>query len=175
VVSASPPKVEKSFREILSFSQEMEARAWRPGSRVLSFEIVLPKPEVVGALRLAPREKVIRLQRVRTADSVPMGVECSFLWVRLFPDLLRRFDPSTSLYRALESTYGIQIAVADEVAEAGLASVTDAQLLEISEGSPIFIFKRTSYIHSGQAVEYVESFYRGDRYKIVHRLRHQNQ
>jgi hypothetical protein len=31
------------------------------------------------------------------------------------------------------------------------------------------------YIHSGQPVEYVKSFYRGDRYKIVHRLRQQEQ
>ena len=47
----------------------------------------------------------------------------------------------------------------------------EAQLLQIREGSPIFIFSRISYIHTGQLVEYVESYYRGDRYKIVQRLR----
>ena len=99
-----------------------------------------------------------------------MGVECSFLWARLFPDLLRKFDPATSLYRTLAYVYGMQVAAVDEVVEAGLASPEQAQLLQISEGSPIFIFNRTSYIHGGQAVEYVESFYRADRYKIVHRL-----
>ena len=64
-----------------------------------------------------------------------------------------------------------EVAASDEVGEAGLASPEHAQLLQISEGSPIFIFSRTSYLHSGQAVEYVESFYRADRYKIVHRLK----
>jgi UTRA domain len=37
------------------------------------------------------------------------------------------------------------VAAADEVGEAGLASPEHAQLLQISEGSPIFIFSRTSY------------------------------
>jgi GntR family transcriptional regulator len=65
----------------------------------------------------------------------------------------------------------MQVAVADEVAEVGVATSQEAQLLKICEGSPIFIFSRISYIHTGQAVEYVESYYRGDRYKIVQRLR----
>jgi GntR family transcriptional regulator len=174
LTSVSPLKIEKSFRQILSFSEEMEARGSRPGSKVLSFETVSPGPEVAGALRLAPRQKVIRLQRIRMADSLPMGVECSFLWARLFPDLLRRFDPSTSLYRTLANVYGIEVALVDEVAEVGLATSKEAQLLQISGGSPIFVFSRTSYIHGGQPIEYVKSFYRGDRYKIVHRLRQQD-
>jgi GntR family transcriptional regulator len=167
----SPLKLEKSVRQILSFSEEMEARGLRPGSKVLSFETVSPPPKVTGALRLAPSEQVIRLQRVRMADSFPMGVESSFLWARLFPDLLQRFNPGTSLYRALADVYGMRVAVADEVAEVGVATSQEAQLLEIREGSPIFVFSRISYIHSGQPVEYVESYYRGDRYKILQRLR----
>jgi GntR family transcriptional regulator len=152
----------------------MEARGSRPESKVLSFETVSPGLEVARALRLTPGEKVIRLQRIRMADSLPMGVECSFLWARLFPDLLRRFDPRTSLYGALANVYGIEVAFVDEVAEVGSATSEEAPLLQISEGSPIFVFSRTSYIHSGQPVEYVKSFYRGDCYKIVHRLRQQD-
>lgn len=170
MVSVSLPKLEKSFWGILSFSQEMEAQGSRPGSDVLAFEIVSPEPEVAAALRITPNEKVIRLQGVRLADFSPMGVESSFLWARLFPDLLRRFDPSTSLYRTLADVYGIQVAAVDEVVEARVANSEEARLLQTSEGSPVFTVRRTSYIHSGQAVEYVESFYRADRYKIVHRL-----
>jgi GntR family transcriptional regulator len=171
VTSASLLKLEKGFRNILSFTEEMEAHGSRPGSELLAFEIVPSEPEVAGALRLTPNEKVVRLQRVRLADYLPMGVESSFLWARLFPDLLRRFDPGTSLYRTLAYVYGIQVAAVNEVAEAALANSEQARLLQVSEGSPIFTFRRTSYIHSGQAVEYVESFYRADRYKIVQRLR----
>lgn len=170
----SESKLEKNFRQVLSFTEEMEARGSRPRSKVASFQVVSAGGAAAEALRISPGEKLIQLQRVRMADSLPMGVECTCLPLRLCPDLLERFDPGTSLYRTLAEVYEIHIVQADEVVEAGLASAEEARLLHISKGSPVFQFTRTAYIESGQAVEYVKSTFRGDRYKITNRLRRQS-
>ncbi|MGC1482238.1 MAG: GntR family transcriptional regulator [Candidatus Acidiferrum sp.] len=166
-------KLEKNFRQVLSFTEEMEARGSRPHSKVTSFDVVSAGGATAEALRLSPGEKVIRLQRVRMADSLPMGVESTCLPLRLCPDLLEKFDPGTSLYRTLAEVYEIHIVQADEVVEAGLASSEEARLLQISKGSPVFLFTRTAYVESRQAVEYVKSTFRGDRYKITNQLRRQ--
>jgi GntR family transcriptional regulator len=166
----SRTKVEKNSRQVLSFSKEMEARGSRTRSKVLTFELVSASEEVADALHLGPTEQVIRLKRIRIADSLPMAVECTCLPSRLCPDLLQKFDPETSLYEALANRYGIRIASANEVAEAGLASSDVAPLLRVAKRSPVFLFTRTSFLESGQPVEYVKSTYRGDRYKIVSRL-----
>jgi GntR family transcriptional regulator len=163
-------KVEKNSRQVLSFSKEMEARGCRTCSKVLTFELVSASEEVADALHLAPKEKVFRLKRIRIADSLPMAVECTCLPSQLCPDLLQKFDPGTSLYEALARQYGIRIASADEVAEAGLASSEVAPLLRVAKRSPVFLFTRSSYLENGQPVEYVKSTYRGDRYKLVSRL-----
>ncbi len=163
-------KMEKNFRQVLSFSQEMAARGARPASRVISFGAVPADAEVAKALQLRPKELVIRLQRVRLADSLPMGIETAHLPLALFPDLLEKFDPRASLYQTLAQHHGIHIAIADEVVEAGLAGAEEARLLRISKGSPVFLFTRTSHLETGQPVEYVKAIYRGDRYKMVNRL-----
>jgi GntR family transcriptional regulator len=163
-------KLEKSFRQVRSFTEEMAARGARPHSRLISFEEVPGDEEVAEALRLPADEKLIRLRRVRIADSLPMGVETAYLPVRLYPGLLEKFDPQTSLYEALARLYGIQIAIAEEVVEAGLAGAEEARLMRIAKGSPVFLFTRTSHVESGQAVEYVKSIFRGDRYKLANRL-----
>ena len=163
-------KLEKNFRQVQSFSEEIEARGSRPHSKLISFGVVLAGEEAGEALHLPPEEKLIRLRRVRMADSLPMGVESTCLPLQICPDLLEKFDPRTSLYRALSEIYGIHIAQADEVVEAGLASSEEARLLRIPKGSPVFLFTRTSYIESGQPVEHVKSTFRGDRYKITNRL-----
>lgn len=167
-------KLEKNFRQVLSFSEEMEARGTRPHSKVISFKVVSASQEVAEALQIAPGDKLIQLRRVRMADSSPMGVECTCLPLRLCPDLLEKFDPRTSLYRTLAEVYEIHIVQADEVVEAGLASPEEARLLQISKASPVFLFTRTARVESGQAVEYVKSTFRGDRYKIANRLRRQS-
>ncbi len=163
-------KLEKSFRRVLSFTEEMEERGARPGSKVLSFELVRPDRETAGALQLSRGEKVVSLRRIRLANSLPMGIERSCLPLRLCPDLLETFDPRTSLYQTLAERYGIQIAVTDEVVEAGPAGSEEACLLQIPTESTVFYFTRTSFIQSGQPVEFVTSVYRADRYKIVNRL-----
>jgi GntR family transcriptional regulator len=167
-------KLEKDFRQVLSFSEDMKARGSTPRSRVLAFEVQKPDEDVMEALRLSPGEQVIYLKRIRQSNNLPMGVECSSLPLRLCPGLLESFDPRNSLYEALSERYGINMMVADEVAEAGLADSEAARLLRIAKGSPVFLFTRISYVQSGQPIEYVQSTYRGDRYKIVNRLTRQN-
>ena len=166
----SETKLEKSFRQVRSFSEEMEAWGSRPHSRLIRSEVIPAGEEAAHALHVAPEEKVIQIRRVRVADTVPMGVETTRLPLSLFPDLLDKFDPRTSLYRTLSQVYGIDIVQADEVVEAGLANSEEARLLRISKGSPLFLFTRTSYVKGGKAVEYVKSIFRGDRYKITNRL-----
>lgn len=166
----SPFKLEKSFRQVQSFTEEMQARGSRPHSKLISLDLVPAGEEAAKALNRPLEEKLIRLRRVRMADSLPMGVECAFLPLQLCPDFIEKFDPHTSLYRTLSEVYGIHIAQADEVLEAGLATPEEARLLRIRKGSPVFLFTRISHIASGQAVEYVKSTFRGDRYKITNRL-----
>ena len=166
----SAVKLEKNSRQVLSFSEEMQAFGSRPRSKVLSFEVAAASPDVADVLCLSPGEKVVSLRRVRMAGSSPMGLEWSRLPLRLCPDLLQAFDPSMSLYQTLAERYGVEIVAADEVAEAGLARAEEAKLLRCATGSPVFLFTRTAYVQSGQPVEYVKSTYRGDRFKIVNRL-----
>lgn len=166
----SETKLEKNFRNVMSFSEEMGVRGSRPSSKVLSFEIVNGDIKTAQALKLRGNKKVISLKRLRLANGVPMGIECSRIPLHFCPDLLRTFDPSTSLYKTLAQHYGIHIAVAEEVAEAALAGADEARLLKIKKGSPVFQFMRTSYLRDGRPVEFVNSTYRGDRYKIVNRL-----
>lgn len=166
----SRTKLEKDFRQVLSFSEEIKSRGATPRSRLISFRVQMPTRETREALHLGTEEKVYRLHRVRYADSAPMGIECSCLPVRLCPDLIGTFDPKTSLYQALSEHYGIQMMVTNEVIEVGKASLAEARLLQIAPASPVFLFTRLSFLEDGQPAEHVKSVYRGDRYKIVNRL-----
>ena len=163
-------KLEKDFRQVLSFSEETKARGSTPHSQVISFRIQSPSEETREALALGEDEKVFRLRRVRFSDSLPMAIECSCLPVRLCPELLESFDPAASLYQELQGRYGLQVAVTDEVIEVGKATAEEAKLLQIPVRSPVFVFTRVSFLENGNPVEHAKSVYRGDRYKVVNRL-----
>lgn len=167
-------KLERDFRQVLSFTEETLARGATPSSMVLSFCIETPSPEAKEALGLADDEKVFFLRRVRYGDSVPMAIESTCLPVRLYPKLIETFDPTTSLYEELAEQYGTEFMVTDEVVEVGKVNAEDAQLLEIAPQSPVFLFTRVSYLENGTPAEHVKSVYRGDRYRVVNRLTRSN-
>lgn len=163
-------KHEKNFRQVLSFTEEARVRGATASAKVLSFRIQHSSREVRTALGMGRGQKVFRLRRVRFSNGLPMAIECSCLPQQMFPGLIESFDPSGSLYQALAEHYGVQMAVTDEVVEAGKASAEEAALLKVAVGSPVFLFTRTSYGENGNPLEYVKSTFRGDRYKIVQRL-----
>lgn len=163
-------KLERDFRQVLSFSEETQARGATPSSILLSFRMQLPTQEVKESLGLSDGDRVFNLHRVRCGNAIPMGIESSCLPVSLCPGLIETFDPTTSLYEELANQYGIQLMVTDEVVEVGKATAEDARLLEIAPQSPVFLFTRVSYLENGTPAEHVKSVYRGDKYKIVNRL-----
>lgn len=111
--------------------------------------VIVPYPILLTAPLVDILDRYVR-------DDGHLFVETRPRWVneRFEPELLETFGSGTSLYKALAEHYGIEMAVADEVVEAGPATPEEARLLETN----------------GQPVEFVKSVYRADRYKIVNRL-----
>lgn len=167
-------KLEKDFRQVASFTEEMQTRGLRPKSKLISFEEEKADEDAANALQLVAHETVLSLRRIRLANTAPMGIEWSRIPRRVCPDLLKTFDPRASLYETLARRYGIRMAIADEIVEAGLAGSEEARLLGIARRSPVFLFTRISYLRSGEPIEFVKSVYRADRYKIVNRLKRLN-
>ena len=90
---------------------------------------------------------------------------------RRFPGLRRQLERQLSLYETLRVAYGIQLAEAEETIETVLADPHDARLLGVDPGLPLLLLSRHAYDVTGEPVEWAQSWYRGDRYKFVTRLR----
>jgi GntR family transcriptional regulator len=97
-------------------------------------------------------------------------VDASDLSARRFPGLHRSLERHPSLYEALATDYGVEIAEAQETIETVLADPRDARLLGVDVGLPLLLLSRHSFDSEGTPVEWAQSRYRGDRYKLVTRL-----
>jgi GntR family transcriptional regulator len=166
----SSAKLEKDVRQVASFTDEMRSLGFRPSSQLLSCEITRPDEEAAEVLHVSRRDELVSIRRIRFANTSPMALEWSRIPRRFCPDLVEKFVPGASLYETLYEHYGLRMHVADEIVEAGLATEEVADLLHASKKAPVFLFTRTSYLASGEPIEFVKSVYRGDRYKIVNRL-----
>jgi GntR family transcriptional regulator len=151
-------------------TEEMEAQGLRPGARLLSATRVPAPPEVATFFHLEPEASVHRIVRVRLVDDEPMALQTVFLDAARFVDLERRLADSLSLYRLLRDRYDVQISGGEETIESVAAGKEEAVLLDAKVGSPLLKLHRRSWELDGRPVEYSESLYRGDRYRVAVQL-----
>ncbi|MGE5589878.1 MAG: GntR family transcriptional regulator [Bacillota bacterium] len=160
------PKVTQGLLSLTGFTEDMISRGLVPETRVLSAEAVPASNKVATLLELAIGERVIRLVRLRSASGQPMCLEQCHLPENLAPGLEKRRDLSGSLYKILTAHYGLRMVKAEETLEAVGAREREAEALEVTAGSPLLMLQRVTRGADGRPIEYVRSFYRGDRYRF---------
>jgi GntR family transcriptional regulator len=164
------PKVAQVL-ELTSYTEDMRAHGLQPRTVILDTSYVAAGEELAGFLGIRAGGRALRIHRLRLADGEPMSIDTSYLSARRFPGLRRNLRKNSSLYETLGSGYGVVLAEAEETIETVLADPEDARLLGVDVGLPLLLVSRHSFDSSGSPVEWARSWYRGDRYKIVTRLR----
>lgn len=161
-VASSP--VKKQLLPLVGFSEDMQSRGQRPGARVLRFEAASASLAVAQALHLASGEGVVVLKRLRLANGRPMAQETVHLPEKICPGIIGESLEDRSLYALLLQKYGIQPGRALQTWQAVACPPADARLLDLRKGSPVLQIQRTTYDQHGRPFEYLESFFRGDKY-----------
>lgn len=91
--------------------------------------------------------------------------------MRLCPDLDVQKLVNTSLYEIIEKEYGLKILDAVQEIQARMADYRVAALLELAELSCMLQVSRTTFLDSGACIEYSDSLYVANRYKLSMTLR----
>ena len=147
-----------------SFSDDIRARGFNPSSQILDFREVEPEPAMCARLHISEGEHAFLLKRLRLANQEPVAIEAAFLPSRLFPGLLQEDLAGSSLYMLLAEKYHHVPTWADAEIEAVLPTMEQARLLGLKTGAPVLVAHRVTYSADYDAIESVDSVYRGDRF-----------
>jgi GntR family transcriptional regulator len=159
-------RVEKNFAKLTSFSEDMRARGRKPRSMWLNRSKGTVSPEESLTLRLSPGTPVYRFHRLRFADEAPMALEYATVLGTCLPAVE---SVDSSLYEALEKTGNRPVRALQRL-RAVLLTAEQAKLLKAHERDAGLLVERVGFHTDGRAVEFSQSFYRGDIYDFVAEL-----
>jgi GntR family transcriptional regulator len=151
------------FETLASFYDEMAARGHPPVSKILTLQRQPASGEVAAALRMADGAAVIKLRRLRFVENVPVVLSTSHLPYDLCPSLIEEDLSRKSLYKFLETAYGLEIATGTRRIEAVAAGKDDARMLEIKLGAPLLVVRSTTCLRDGRPIDFSISKHRADR------------
>ena len=153
-----------------SFTEQAAAAGYSASTQLLDAVRERASEDIAARLAIKPGAGVYCIERLRLVDGTPMAVETSYLSAARFPGLIGHIRKKSSLYQVLADVYDTAPVDADETIETAAASPREAELLNTDTGSPMLVLGRHSFTAEGEPIEWVHSWYRGDRYVFVARL-----
>jgi len=168
----SPQKLQKGISELTSFTEDMKQRGLVPGQKILEIGIAQAPEKVLQHLELPEgSDQVLRIERLRLGDGLPMGLQTSFYCLPEGQTITRQeLEEVGSIYKLLQEKFHLIPTEADETLEVTLATPREASLLQIEPGSPLLLSERTTYSQYRRVFEFVKILYRGDRYRYLAKL-----
>lgn len=158
-------KVQETMSGTTSFSEIMLSQGKEPSSKTVSYFLTTPSSSEMEKLKLTAKDKIIRMERIRYADKLPICFEVASIPHELVKNFTKKAI-TESLYQTLKENDQNTIDKAEQKITAVIASERIAELLEIKKGEPILRVKQISYLDDGKPFEYVRSQYVGSRFEF---------
>jgi GntR family transcriptional regulator len=144
----------KSFKQALGdYSQRLETRVIEK----LEHADCTQAGEALGVAK----EQVCAIKRLRTIDSIPVVFQISYV-ARKHWEVIRDYQPDSSLYETLNKHLHTVISQASEKVIAIPAAADIAGLLDISSGTACLFSERVSKDASGNPVLFDQAYMRND-------------
>ncbi|MCM1571411.1 GntR family transcriptional regulator [Latilactobacillus sakei subsp. carnosus] len=158
-------KVQEKMSGVTSFTDLMTAQGKTPSSKTISFHIANPSLSEAEKLQLKDGEQVLRMERIRYADNVPICFEVATVPQSLVADFSKA-EITSSFYKTLEEKGGYQMGGAQQTVSAQPASERIAEYLDIKRNGSILRLRQVSFLNDGTPFEYVRTQYVGERFEF---------
>ena len=138
---------------------DLLAAGREPGIHVLTFGDAPATPDAERALGVAPGTALLHLDRVRTADGIPIVLTRSQLSLPEGTELTLEQVQTDGLYSLLHRVAGIELVGGSQVVSARRIEPREAELLGVPDDGAVMTAYRTTVDARGRAVEYTEIVY----------------
>ena len=159
-------KVKRDLHKVLGFTKNMTEMGLTPSTEVLSQKVVPANAFARERLGLEKGARVVRLERLRLADDVPMMLEKRFIRTDLCPNIEQE-DLSSSLWRVFEEKYGFEPNRHTQAMTIFTVSGHAASLLTLNDNALVFLIKGVTFVGDHEPIECEESLYRSDKYELT--------
>ena len=163
------PKIYRKLEQDnnISFTEACKLNGCTSSSHVISFQIEKNKGEKTQFLQIGEESFVYHIQRILSADRLPVIFEDIYMEADRFPDFPINHLENGSLTRLLEERYQIcRQNKGRSIIEVGIVPEYIAHYLQVDENEPVMLLKNYMYDGDGRPLYLSSEVIVGTRYQI---------
>ena len=157
-------RVQEKMRGTTSFTEIVRSQGKTPSSQLISYQRKTANETEIQQLQLKPTDTVVRMERVRFADNVPLVFEVASIPEKLIQSFNQE-DITEHFFQTLTDN-GYEIGKSEQTIYAKNASERVANYLKVPKNHAVLALTQVSYFTDGRPFEYVHSQYVGDRFEF---------
>lgn len=159
------PLFTSGIEHLSSISSMIEAAGMEPGSRFLKATEAVPSEEDLKRFQCDGEDKILTIERVRTADGEPV-VYCidKLPASSLPPDFVN--NKEVSLFSALEQSGNIHVAYAVTYIDPVGYHEQASPILNCGRETALLVLKQLHYDDHDQVVLYSKNYFRADKFSF---------
>lgn len=157
-------RVQEKMRGTTSFTEIVRSQGKTPSSQLISYQRKPANETEIQQLQLKATDTVVRMERVRFADNVPLVFEVASIPEKLIQSFNQ--EAITEHFFQTLTDNGYEIGKSEQTIYAKNASERVANYLKVPKNHAVLALTQVSYFTDGRPFEYVHSQYVGDRFEF---------
>jgi GntR family transcriptional regulator len=150
----------------ISFTSLCEAQGLIPGAKTIKSVLEPPTPKDREVLGLTENDRVISIERIRSADGTPVSVEVSHFTEDL-SFLLDEDLTNASMYKLMKDKYHIAFDSNRKILELTYATYELARYLNVSNNHPLILISSELSLPKGKKIGFNQQYILGDRFQMI--------
>ena len=124
----------QNLNAVTSTSETLERKGYHVTTKEMYIDRISAHTKLAADLNVAEGSELIRIQRIKLADNMPIAIMKNYLKPSFVPGIEKYGDKFTRLYDFLDEHYGIYIDTAKDRITAKNASFEEAQIAQRAGG-----------------------------------------
>lgn len=164
------PKLNRNVTRLTGLQEEISKAGMKSTSVISDIQHIAAQGKITTMMKVDEGEPLIYFHRLRFGDNIPIADQI----VYLRECFCKGFNPmdlhEKSFYEILENDYSLEIDYADQTMGVKVPTKRQVEELQLTDKTSLLCMKRTTYLSSGESIEYTEVFYVANRYELSMRL-----
>ncbi len=153
-------KIYDNISAVSGFTREMNSKGHEVSNLLIGLQVVEADQELAKNLNVELGENVWEVKRVRIADKVKVSYMITYMPVKLFPNLNKKYCEG-SLYQFVEDVCGYKISISERAVEAVISDIELEKILDLNKKEPILYIKQICRLQNSEVFEYSHTYHYG--------------
>jgi GntR family transcriptional regulator len=140
-----------------SITKEAKKRGEEPGVEIINWQLVDAWPAIIKRMALEPGDKVQIMERLRSANGIPIAIEVSYFPAKYYPgitpDLFTEEGSGQSSFAVMEQKFGLKSDKAHDEVTVVCLEKREADYLKVEPGTPVLLRFRVTLSDKGVPIK----------------------